>query len=480
MTLNRPVWLFALSLAACGPDSSLTFEETSPGESVAEAEVTTFAGDPANNALYAVDVSMWEGPIPQHSMDCLWTSNVRHVVAGTQVEEVTRQQLEMALARGMSVDAYVYLYWDRDMAAQVQTAFDRVRGFPIGRLWLDIEESAAGRNAQTIIDLTQQSVDACRAKAPAGVQCGIYTGPGYWKSALANTTRFADVPLWYAQYNDLTSLSSWSRERFGGWAAPAAKQWAERVLCGIGLDRNTMQVVSSPITVVDRTPAPRPTTVPPAPSQLAPTGKTGLESVLMMAATIPHTTLWRFAVESWNGQTWATYATWDGAAPSRKFFPYWKQRLYRFRARAQNAYGWSPWSDWQTLEVGSWTGARPPTATPTPTPAPAPTPSPMPTPGPMPAPAVPGAPVGLSPDQGARLTTPSITLSCAPVASATSYEFKLEFLSGGVWKPYVTYTRAAPATTFYPQSKTDYRFSVRAQVGGAFTPASSVATFEAR
>ncbi len=472
MTLNRPLLLLTLALAACGPDSSLTFEETSPGESVVEAEVTTFAGDPPNNALYSVDVSMWEGPIPQYSMDCLWSSNVRHVVAGTQVEEVTRQQLEMALARGMSVDAYVYLYWDRDMAAQVQTAFDRVRGLPIGRLWLDVEESAAGRSPQTMMDLVQQSVDACRAKAPAGVECGIYTGPGYWKSALANTTRFADLPLWYAQYNDVTSLSSWSRERFGGWTAPAAKQWAERVLCGIGLDRNTMQVVSSPSTVVDRTPAPRPTTAPPSPSGLAPGGKTGLEYVVMMAATIPHATRWTFAVESWNGQAWTSYASWDGSVPSRKFFPYWKQRLYRFRAKAQNAYGWSPWSGWQTLEVGSWTGPRPGTS-----PVP---PAPAPTPNPTPAPVVPGAPSGLSPDQGARFTTPSITLSCAPVAAATSYEFTLEFLSGGAWKPYFTYTRATPSTTFSPQSKTSYRFSVRAKVGAAFTPASSVATFEAR
>jgi len=103
-----------------------------------------FLGDPANDAVFAVDVSHWEGPISQYEMDCFWSQGVRHVVSGTQLTEITRQQLQMAVDRGMSVDAYVYLYWDRDPAAQVADAFAAVDGFPIGRMWLDVEEAAGG------------------------------------------------------------------------------------------------------------------------------------------------------------------------------------------------------------------------------------------------------------------------------------------------------------------------------------------------
>ena len=39
----------------------------------------------------------------------------------------------------MTVDAYVYLYWDTDTMAQVDAAFQRVSGYPMGRMWLDIE-----------------------------------------------------------------------------------------------------------------------------------------------------------------------------------------------------------------------------------------------------------------------------------------------------------------------------------------------------
>ena len=465
--MKRIAWLLVSGgLFACESEVHV-YESLAEPEGVSEAELG-FAGDPANGALYAVDVSMWEGPIAQHSMDCLWDSNVRHVVAGTQVEEVTRQQLSMAVARGMTVDAYVYLYWDEAMAAQVQRAFSRVTGFPIGRLWLDVEENVRGRPAAQVIELVQQAVDACRAQAPEGVDCGIYTGPGFWKSYLGNTTRFADVPLWYAQYNDVTSLSAWRTEKFGGWAAPAAKQWAERVLCGIGLDRNTMQVRTTPAVVVDRTVLPRPTAVPPAPTGLAPRGVTQLDYLRLMADSIPWATSWSFAVEHWSGTKWTTYATWSQAVPSRTIFPYWKNHLYRFRARATNAKGIGAWSDWAQVEVGAWTGARPSQAPPPQQPPPT-----------QPPPTEAGAPTDLTPN-GDTLTSASVTMACAPMTGATSYEFALEYLVSGAWRTYYAYQPTASKQTFYPAAKTSHRFTVRAKVNGAWTPASSPASFEVR
>ncbi|MBS1149587.1 MAG: glycosyl hydrolase family 25 protein [Myxococcaceae bacterium] len=472
----KRLWVLGVTLlGGCGSEVHI-YEDLAEPPAVVEAELG-FEGDPLNHAVYAVDVSHWEGPIAQHSMDCLWTSNVRHVVAGTQIEEVTRQQLRMAVARGMTVDAYVYLYWDQDMGEQVRKALGRVTGFPIGRLWLDIEEKPAGRTADQLIALSQQVVDACRAQAPAGVGCGIYTGPGFWKSYLANTPRFAEVPLWYAQYNDKTSLASWSTEKFGGWTFPAAKQWAERVLCGIGLDRNTMQVVSGAPLVVDRTPVPAPTVTPLAPQGLWPAGQTQLSYLVLMADSIPHATGWTFQMESWTGTKWATYTAWSQSVPSRKIYPYWLNRLYRFRARAQNSKGVGAWSDWAQIEVGTWAGALPVPPIAPPPPPPPPTQPPPPPPPPAP---VAGAPTGLSPSGGAVLSTASVTLSCAAVTGATGYEFALEYLVSGSWRSYFTYAPAAGRQTFYPQAKTQYRFTARAKVAGAWTPASAAASFEVR
>src|SRR5690348_1562586 len=224
MTTARFVVLFTLLGACAAP----------PEEQASEPlqAAPYFPGDTANAAEFATDVSVWETPLAQSQMDCFWDSGVRHVVVGTQDALVARQQLAMAVARGMTVDAYVYIYWDTDVAQQVEAAFAMVQGFPIGRMWLDIEQSPGSLGANTLIPRIQAGLDDCNTHAPVG--CGIYTGPGWWKSYLANTSAFTQTPLWYALYNKKRSLSDWSTEQFGGWAAPVAKQFQTAPLCAVG------------------------------------------------------------------------------------------------------------------------------------------------------------------------------------------------------------------------------------------------------
>ena len=120
-----------------------------------------------------------------------------------------------------------------------------IQGFPIGRMWLDIEQDPAGLGANSLIPKIQQGLATCQAKP--GVECGIYTGPGWWKTYLANTSAFTGVPLWYALYNKKRSLSDWTTEKFGGWASPVAKQFQTAPLCGVGgADWNVMQVATTP------------------------------------------------------------------------------------------------------------------------------------------------------------------------------------------------------------------------------------------
>lgn len=412
-------------------------------------------GDPANGALYAIDISMWEGPISQAEMDCFWSAGVRHVVSGTQVEEITRQQLSMARDRGMSIDAYVYLYFSRDLRAQVREAFARVQGFDIGRMWLDVEDaqSAAGRSPSELLDAVQQAVDECRLQSGAG--CGIYTGAGFWNAYLGGSSRFADVPLWYARYNDVTSLSAWSTERFGGWTAPVAKQWAERALCNVGVDHNSMQVLEGPQVTVDRTPAPRPVAVPAAPGGLYPAdgSRTDFTWVKLMVGTVPYATQYDLQLEHWNGSAWAAYTTWRTASPFKRVSPAWRDRFYRFRARALNAHGWGAWSGYSTFEVGRWAGTPPGGSPPQQPPAP------------------PAG--GLSPDSGATFPAGSaVTLRGPATAGATAYELEIE--------SYFTYASSTPSKTFWPQGVRAFRWRMRAKVNGVFGAWSAWATFSTR
>lgn len=430
-----------------------------------------FAGDTANNAPFAVDVSMWEGPIAESETDCMWTSGVRHVIAGTQVEEVTRQQLAMAVSRGMTVDAYVYLYWDRDITAQVQEAFRRVKGFPIGRMWLDVEEDPRSLGSNALIAKVQTAYNVCMAQGAA--DCGIYTGPGFWRTYMSDTKSLSNIPLWYAQYNGKKLLSDWPTEHFGGWAKPVAKQWAEEALCGVGVDKDVMQVLTKPQLVVDRTLPPDTKQPPPAPGGLYPAdgAVVGVDYVKLMSATIPRATSYQLALERWTGSAWIGYYTWTNANAFVKSQPTIHNAVYRFRARAQNAYGWGPWSAYATFDYGKYTGARPNAQPPPPPPSST-------NPPPPPPPPPPGVPGSLSPDGNVTIATANVSLSCSAVQGATSYELAVEYLSGNVYAVYYTYAPASPTQTFYPAIHGTYRWRARAKVNGTFGAWSSYATFQ--
>jgi hypothetical protein len=77
---------------------------------------------------------------------------------------------------------------------------------------------------------------------------------------------------------------------------------------------------------------------------------------------------------------------------------------------------------------------------------------------------LPPAPTGLDPDNGAAITTSSVTLSCTPIAGATRYEFEIWYSSAGTWKYYYTYTSTNPSTKFWPvYDDIPYRWRVRAE-----------------
>jgi len=447
----------SLLLAACvGPS-----DEDSATQALQAAPY--FPGDVANDAEFAADVSVWETPLAQSQMDCFWDSGVRHVVVGTQDAIVARQQLAMAVSRGMTIDAYVFVHWNQDLAAQVASAFAMVSDFPIGRMWLDIEEDPGTVGSSSLIARIQQGVAACEATRP-GVTCGIYTGPGWWKTYLANTSSFTAVPLWYALYNHKRSLSDWTTEQFGGWTSPVAKQFQTAPLCGVGgADWDVMQVSAPPPLSVDRTPATDTGTVPDAPANLFPSDGMviPIDYVKIMSGTVPLASQYQLALERYTGTAWASYYTWSTPNAYVKVSPPATPALYRFRARAQDAHGWGAWSDYATFDYGTYTGPRPSS-----------TPPPQ-----QPPPPPPGVPGSLSPD-GVTITTASVALSCTAVTSATTYQFAVETSTASGWAAYYTYTLSGTAMTLYPQIHgVDYRFRVRAMVGGVYGDWSTYATF---
>lgn len=323
------------------------------------------AGAPAPDASFtpvvvpAVDVSVWTRTLTDPDVDCLWEQGYRHIIAGTQFLAVTREQLEIALRGGMTVDLYVYLYWSESITDQVAEAVALADEFPaVGRIWLDIEDDPGGRGPATLHGLIDEGIAAL-----GGAPGGIYTGQGWWQSYLEDTGAYAEQPLWYARYDGEATLDGWSdpaeEESFGGWTAPTGKQYADYHVhtCELPVDLDVMWVVAAPEVVVDRSIPADDGTPPGAPTDLWPDGglRVTTEYVRPTAPAIREASSYEIELESWNGSQFEPYWTTTEEVSAVTVFPVHHDRAYRWRMRARNQHGFGAWSAWASFDFGTVT-----------------------------------------------------------------------------------------------------------------------------
>jgi len=196
----------------------------------------------------ALDVSNYSGVFSREAVACWRQQGYGHLVCGSQRSEITRRQLETAVAGGMSVDAYVYLYWRFDVAGQVAAALETVRGYPVERLWLDCEDAAGGLAPAAIVGRIGTAVAACGA-----FPHGIYTGRWWWEPTTGASRAFSHLPLWHAEYPVVSEPPPdfAGFRAYGGWSRPAMWQYRGTTqLCGVGVDLNQREVLAA----VDRAP----------------------------------------------------------------------------------------------------------------------------------------------------------------------------------------------------------------------------------
>ena len=92
-----------------------------------------------------------------------------------------------------------------------------------GRVWLDIEGEEYWLSSSSSQKWYEELVDSCEANS---VRCGVYSSSSQWENIFGSKTYSygagADLPLWYAHYDNSPSFSDFSA--FGGWSEPYAKQ----------------------------------------------------------------------------------------------------------------------------------------------------------------------------------------------------------------------------------------------------------------
>jgi GH25 family lysozyme M1 (1,4-beta-N-acetylmuramidase) len=195
--------------------------------------------------VLALDLSNWTtgvavpgagatGLITADLVQCWRDQGFSHAIIGTQWPEVARHQLGVCHAAGMTLDLYSWLSWTRpSQRAYVASRQALAAGYPVRRHWLDVEGSAAGLSAENVCVQIDDAIAGLD-----GFPAGIYTGRYVWQELTGGATRFAHLPLWYADYmNQIPDVAAF--KPFCGWQRPTVWQYAGSVdLCGANVDLN--------------------------------------------------------------------------------------------------------------------------------------------------------------------------------------------------------------------------------------------------
>lgn len=192
------------------------------------AERWPFTGGRVSVGLLGVDISNYSGPANAGSL-AAWKAGGVGTVAVQAVSPAypyppgqTRQQCQAVLDAGLQLDAYVYLFFSESMQ-ELMYRLGLLDGFPIRRLWLDVEDTTGGFRPTHRASIVMQALGTCDAYPTRLATTGIYTGAWFWGPYMGGTTQFANRPLWASQYDGVADPAQVTL--FGGWSHAAVKQY---------------------------------------------------------------------------------------------------------------------------------------------------------------------------------------------------------------------------------------------------------------
>lgn len=184
---------------------------------------------------------------------CLKAAGVERVILGVWDFGIAAQMLRgLRRAEIIVEDLYGFIYYrlpweDNDIRNAHALA---VQEGGIQRVWLDCEAGFDGPGGQldteaadTTVEYRRNATAMYRSRVEGfGASAGIYTGEPWWREKMGNSDRFADLPLWLANYgrNDpLHPRGPVHAVNFGGWTQTSAHQYSSTIpVCGRERDHN--------------------------------------------------------------------------------------------------------------------------------------------------------------------------------------------------------------------------------------------------
>lgn len=198
----------------------------------------------------AVDCSNFTDPLTPDAVQALKAAGVEVVIVQAVDPPpgfpagVTRNQIQACLDGGLTVDAYVWLWFDLDVT-DTQRKLGLLSGLTIRQLWLDVEDTAAVKYDQATCEakVTAALVECDAFVTTSGEKTGIYSGRWFWadRRYMGNSNAFADRELWDANYDQVADAAV-GFVPYGGWRDARIKQFRGTTSVGGvgGLDLNVL------------------------------------------------------------------------------------------------------------------------------------------------------------------------------------------------------------------------------------------------
>ncbi len=174
-------------------------------------------------------MSNWAGRLRVDTISRWKAAAIEKVIVRISTERqdliaITNQQIDSCAAEGLTIEGYLWLYFDPDdpPEAQVARALNAINDPVVQRLWIDCEEDTS--RVDDVVDWIRQALFACGA-----MPTGIYTSAGWWNRWTDTSHELDAYPLWLAQWDGVQELPP----------GVAMKQYAGDVqLGGVTVDLN--------------------------------------------------------------------------------------------------------------------------------------------------------------------------------------------------------------------------------------------------
>jgi len=199
-------------------------------------------------ATFGVDFSAYQGALTNETTQCFVGNEKTFAIvelweANGHFNPYFTANYELLRAYGIRrVDAYATLCDNYVVESICSSIAQMLPGDFMGQVWFEIGPHSDCRTGDigSRIPFIENIVRSCQQH---GLTVGIYSSADDWANVVGSQGSSSGVltplPLWYAHYDNTPNFGDYAVAGFGGWPAPALKQYAgDDELCGISVNLN--------------------------------------------------------------------------------------------------------------------------------------------------------------------------------------------------------------------------------------------------